>query len=175
MIQPTVNVDGMKRMFFDRPGMLERMDTARYNALWRAGLNIRQAARRSLKVRKRKVVTIRDANGERVEDRTQYSRPGQPPYVRSANSILRALLTSSYDTQTRSVVVGPERANTPTGAPETLEYGGNSHGWELDRGRRVKRPTRVDARPFMRPALEKGIANLNQQWRDVLNRTGVTP
>ena len=191
MIIPTATVKGMKSGFFDRPGMIERMNKARHRALWAFGGNVRQQARKLLKTRRSKWVQ----GPEGLVDQTQYSRPGDPPFVRSPDSLLRRFLYYAFDGSRGSVIIGPARTDKPTGAPAALEWGGvatlrvykpgkviGTRRWGnrsgsgtrviRARGRLVQEQRPIAARPYMRPAFGRGLAQLRQQWKDVLHRTG---
>jgi hypothetical protein len=190
MITPTATVKGIKGMqagFFDRPGMITRMNEARYRALFALGGNVRQQARKLLKTRRRKIVR-EEVNGVvSWIDQTEYSRPGNPPFVREPNSLLRKMVLYSYDRSSGSIIIGAARTDKPTGAPEVLEYGGQVKFREFKKGRErtyrdgrtvqtqgrwVKKTRQMEARPFMRPAFAKGLAGLRQQWQDVLHKSG---
>jgi hypothetical protein len=96
----------VKATFFDRRAVIDALGRANLSALSRAGAFIQRRAKSSIRKRKRA------------------SLPGEPPS--SHVGTLRNLIYFSFDTASRSVVVGP----TPVGAigivPPTLEYGGPS-------------------------------------------------
>lgn len=132
-----------KEGFFDRAKVLAAADRATLRVLSRFGAYVRQRARSSIRKRRR------------------VSQPGQPPS--SHVGLLKDLIFFSYEPSARSVVVGPTLTNRPTGAPETLEYGGES---DLPiRGGKTAR-VRIEARPYMHPALAKELPGLPAMWRD---------
>jgi len=67
------------------------------------------------------------------------------------------------------VVVGPLRLNKPGEAPSLLEFGGRT---TIERkrtrkdGRRVveRRRVRIEARPYMGPALRKELPSIPKAW-----------
>lgn len=126
-------------------------------ALRKAGDQVRERARDSLQVARRKTrgemtrrerrihaIRVSDARrrGRRMPDRPRRrSRPGQPPLVSSLTSNLRTGITSAFDIGSQSVVIGPIGVGVGQ-VPRVLEYGGTSDG------------VHIQARPFMRPALQ---------------------
>jgi hypothetical protein len=157
----------LKQYFFDRDAVMARIEKSRLAMLSRAGAFVRRAARSSLRRRKR------------------ISSPGSPPSVHSKDDYasLKNILFA-YDPARDSVIVGPlglrSRNNVTivsvSGAvPGTLEHGGpigvreieTSPGKWLELWGRARRwhsgkPQRtrivnVQARPFMRPALEANV------------------
>jgi hypothetical protein len=180
MITPTVTIEQMKRGFFDRAGILERMATERGRAIRRVMLLTRTIAKRSLRVRPRRVVTIKRGGQDVRVDRTRYSRPGQPPTVRGSSSPLKRLLFAAYDTRTESGVAGNTPLNGSGGAQVVLEKGGNvtitSTRNVYRSGQRVRvketKQARIAPRPFMAPAFRTGIERVPQEFRDILHRGG---
>lgn len=110
----------------------------------RQGALIRTIARRSIRKRKRP------------------SNPGDPPTSRTG--LLKNFLFYSWDPSTQSVVVGPEKlfGVSSVDAPEALEFGGTSRD---ARGRRLK----IEARPFMAPALDQAKSKLPELWKGAVN------
>ncbi len=140
-----------REMFFDRDKVLASMESARRRALSKAGMIVRRSA----------IKAIREQSPGRP------SRPGDPP--RSAIGRLQSAIFYSYDPSTQSVVVGPEllaARRNPGGIPatETLEHGGIAQ-------RRRGRPFRMEARPYMAPALAKHIDKVAPLWRDTVKAT----
>lgn len=180
MISPTVTLEQMKRGFFDRDGVLERMATERGRAIRRVMLLTRTIAIRSLRVRPRRVVTVQRGGQTIRVDRTRYSRPGQPPTVRSSSSQLKRLLFAAYDTQTDSGIAGNTPLNGTGGAQVALEYGGNvrvtSTRTVYRSGQKVRiketKQARIAPRPFMAPAFRGGLDKVPQEFRDILHRGG---
>lgn len=164
-----------QRMFFyDKQGR-ERIqagvDKARHQALNKAGAMVRTIARRSLKKARRKKISelnedqqinfrIRSEIAKR-EGRPKLklpfapSRPGEPPRVRAG--LLKRFLYYAFDSQSKSVVVGPAKLGGQTGdVPGVLEYGGISEG------------SRIAARPYMRPAEEIARRQYVRLWKDAM-------
>jgi len=175
MIAVTMKLGRMpsKNFFFDQARVRDTMGAAKRKNLARQGAFIRTAARSSIRRRKRT------------------SEAGKPPS--SHAGILKRLLFFSYDRDRDSVVIGPAKTNQVffqsdgkpvTGTtPEVLEGGGDifiREVWQYGRWRRpdlrsrrrsAGLPTRlrkvhVEARPFMGPAMEKGLQDLEKVWRD---------
>ncbi|MGD9692391.1 MAG: hypothetical protein AB7G17_13220 [Phycisphaerales bacterium] len=140
----------VKDLFFDRPKVQRAVDRARRRALSKAGAFIRQRARTSMRRRRGS------------------SAPGSPPHAHEGS--LRRLLFFAYDPSADSVVVGPVGFRR-SDAPNTLEFGGaatvtrrrtrpRSGGTRGVESRRV----RIEARPYMGPALRKELPNLPKPW-----------
>lgn len=84
------------------------------------------------------------------------SRPGEPP--RSPTGILRSTIFFAVDES--SAIIGPVgRSGSGRRVPSVLEFGGESNY----RGRNV----RIEARPFMRPALTAEIDQLPQLFEGI--------
>jgi len=90
------------------------------------------------------------------------SKPGEPPLLHMRPSPLKRLILFAWDPGRRSVVIGPLRHGRRPGAM-VLEYG----GYARIRGKRRY----VRARPFMRPALAQGIADLKRKGTHTLPRS----
>ena len=112
----------VSKTFFDKPGVMTRLQKAEREALTRLGAFVRQRAKTS--IRKRKGT----------------SKPGLPPF--SHTGTLRRGILFSYDSAANSVVIGPVLLGSMDGAPEALEHGGRPRGG----GKYVRK------RPFMLPA-----------------------
>jgi len=134
----------IKSLFFDREKVVRAVDKAKRAVLSRAGAFIRTAARTSIRKRKGS------------------APPGSPPH--SHVGLLRNFIFFGYDRQSDSVVVGPAKLNRATEAPRVLEHGGTTTVTRFSRGRIRKRRVRVNARPFMGPALEKERQKLPKLW-----------
>lgn len=121
----------VKDLFFDRKGIIDKMNRANQRALSRIGSFIRSTARQSLKYRKLETA----------------SAPGTPPFVhrvqeqsaakkaklkpgRKAQKVspLRELLFFFYDNNSKSTVVGPVKFGRKSLAtvPHLLEFGGTT-------------------------------------------------
>lgn len=139
----------VKDLFFDRPRVRRAVDRAKRRALSRAGAFIRQRARTSMRRRRGS------------------APPGQPPHAHEGS--LRRLILFGYDRASDSVVVGPARLNKPGMAPSVLEFGGRTTIKQRRLragGRRVvtKRRVKIEARPYMGPALKKELPNIPKAW-----------
>ena len=146
MASPLIDMR-VKALFFDRPKIQRAVSAARRRALSRAGAFIRQTARTSMRRRRGS------------------APPGSPPHVHEGS--LRRLLFFAYDPQADSVVVGPVGFRKST-APSVLEFGGRAVLTRRGRrgGRRVveSRRVRIEARPYMGPALRKELPNIPKAW-----------
>lgn len=121
--------------FFDTEAVRRSLDATLRKSLSKMGAFVRRRAQTS--IRKRKGT----------------SPPGSPPF--SHTGALRKGILFGYDAGRRSVVVGPVRAGSASGAPAALEYGGTAR---LRSGARAK----VAPRPFMGPALRAELPNFSK-------------
>jgi len=136
-----------KQMFFDRPKVQRKTDSATRRVLSKFGAFVRRAAKSSIRTRQRA------------------SAPGEPPS--SHTGLLKKFIFFGYDRRRQSVVIGPQRLNQKVGdAPEALEHGGVSTVVEGSRGKRKKRRVKMVARPFMGPAFEREKPKLPAMWRE---------
>ena len=136
-----------KGFFFDRQKVVRRVRDAARKVLSRFGAFVRRTAKSSIRKRKRT------------------SAPGEPPS--SHTGLLKRFIYFGFDPSRRSVVIGPARLDQKPGdAPEALEHGGMSTVVEGRRRKRSKRRVKVEARPFMGPAMEKELPGLPAMWRD---------
>lgn len=156
----------IKKMFFDRAAVVNAVDKVTRKALSKVGSFVMRGARSSIRPARRKslgeMAPQERANYEQWAARQKArgfkppprplasSKPGEPP--RSITGLLRRNIFFAYDPARESVVIGPAMLNRGTQAPETLEYGGSTEV----RGRNVK----IEARPFMGPALEREAPKL---------------
>lgn len=152
-----ITIRAARSNFFDRQSIVTAAGAARVKVLSRFGAFVRQRAKTSIRKRKKA------------------SKAGSPPS--SHNGLLRQFLFFSYDRERGSVVVGPALINRPTGAPETLEYGGDT---TIEEHRFVSGPKygnraryltehkkiHVQPRPFMGPALAAELPGLPAMWQD---------
>jgi len=134
----------IKELFFDRQAVLGRVDAATRKVLSRFGAFVRQAARSSIRTRKRS------------------SEPGQPPS--SHTGLLKKFIFFGYEPDRRSVVIGPVRLSEKGRgeAPSILEYGGTATVEQKGK----KQKARIQPRPFMTPAFEKEQPKLPAMWKD---------
>lgn len=138
-----LKVDAAKKGFFDREAVMEAVDRATLRVLSRFGAFVRTRARTSIRRRK------------------GTSPAGGPPY--SHVGLLRNLIFFAFDADRRSVVVGPVLINSPTGAPENLEYGGQA---DLPMPKGGSRRVTIAPRPYMGPALDAELPGLPAMWQD---------
>jgi len=137
----TVNV----RMFFDADKIKRAVDAATRKNLSKAGAFVRTAAKSSIRTRK------------------AISAPGQPPS--SHTGLLKRFIFFGYEPARKTVVIGPMRLNEKVGtAPEALEHGGPSIVMSGRRNRRIKHRVRIEARPFMGPAMKQEAPKFPNIW-----------
>ena len=137
-----IHLKAAKGMFFDRMKINSKADAQTKKALSRFGAFVRQTARRSIRQRK------------------SSSRPGQPPS--SHTGILKQFIFFCYDSNRRSVVIGPVKTSRKaSGIPETLEYGGTVR---ISHGAAKGKTTTIEARPYMGPAFDEELAKASKLW-----------
>jgi len=158
-----VTIKASRRNFFDRKGVLDAVGKQTADALRSGGALIRTIMRRS----------IRPAGKS-----GKPSQPGQPPRGHG-QQLLRSLIYFHFVRGTvlrnHSVWVGPVLSNSPSGAPEALEFGatirvpkgtmmrvpaGRDARGRSQPDRYVPGPERViriEPRPYLGPALEKAV------------------
>ena len=182
----------MKRMFFDSPAVVRRVDKRTRRVFSRFGAYVRQTARQSIRKPHRKLAPgeklKRDRQGRYIGAKPRYSRQGDPPFDQTG--LLKRYIYFGYDLRQRSVVIGPEKLTGPVSetAPHALEFGDESttYGlhWEARKTvrkqgrkvtvRRVKtyRKVKIAARPYMRPAFAKELPKLSGLWQDSVSKAG---
>jgi len=180
----------VKRMFFDSPAVVRRVDKRTRRVFSRFGAYVRRTARQSIrKPPKTKIAT--DMQGRRWRVRNELwaaSAPGNPPY--SQTGLLRQFIFFGYDIRRRSVVIGPEKltGRVSETAAHALEFGGESttydYQWRAAKGShkqngklrvkraKVYRKVKIAARPFMRPAFARELPKLSGLWRDSVSKAG---
>ena len=158
--------------FFNAKSIIDAVDKAKERVGKKQGAFIRTSARSSIKKNKKP------------------SAPGQPPHGHTGG--LRKRIFFDYDRITETVVVGPALAPLRTNkfnlgltTPQRLELGGRvivnqtftrKDGWRIvterqaQRARTTRRQVRrlqvtTDQRPFMLPALKKGLTDLARKWK----------
>jgi hypothetical protein len=142
--------------FFDRPAVVNAIDSAKRKQLSRAGAYVRTTARRSIRPAGKRAVQARPRRGDRfrrANDPT-VSRPGQPPRLHTSAQRNLKLILFAWEPARQSVIVGPVLFKSSSGVriPEVLEHGGRSYV----KGRfGRKKSVRIRPRPFMKPALQK--------------------
>lgn len=141
----------LKKTFFDSRAVTDALDPEVRKALSRFGAFVRTRSRSSIKRAPKK------GKGKKpTKPRT--SRPGRPPLAHTGD--IKKILFG-YDAPAKSVVIGPVRAGSASGAPENLEHGGFAR---LKGGRRVK----VRPRPFMAPAFAEELKGVGNNFRDLI-------
>jgi len=156
-----LTINAAKSNFFDRLTVITAAGQARVRVFSRFGSHVRRRAKSSIRKRKKS------------------SKPGQAPS--SHVGTLRRLIFFSYDRNRNSVVMGPTLINHPTGAPEILEYGGNTvvddvrwvsgpkYGNRRQRIATTKR-VKIAARPYMGPAFKAELPGLPAMWKDSIRK-----
>lgn len=186
---PSISVSqsfSKSRFFFDIDGKaLQRgINRAQRRNLSLFGRDVRQAARRSIKRRRAtkkqlerarmQVVTKRDARSKakaletiRKKNRVS-SKPGQPPYSRHPNDMIRDI-RYAYEPQNDGVVAGYMRLKSG-GVPSVLEFGGATtiDIYQPRRGgaKRVKKRVTIKARPAILPQRDQAIAKYKIRLKD---------
>ncbi len=156
----------IKQLFFDRQRVQRAVDSARRRVLSQAGAFIRQAAKTSIRKRKRP------------------APPGHPPH--SHVGLLRRFILFGYDRQTDSVVVGPV-GFAKSNVPHVLEFGGVTITRQpklipVERSAPSKRRRRsaktkwvrvpagarlvYEPRPYMGPAMAKELPKFPELWHN---------
>ena len=146
----TMKIDKIKGAFFDSEKVLREVDKTTRASLSRFGAYVRRGSRQS--IRKRKASSL----------------PGQPPS--SHTGLLKKFIFFAYDTDAKSVVIGPALLGSKLGdVPQALEHSGTTIMTRRVRvrGRRERRRVRlqVKARPFMQPAFDTEVTKLPAHWR----------
>jgi len=139
-------------MFFDKKKIVDAVDKATRKVLSKFGAFVRQGAKSSIRTRKR------------------ISQPGQPPSSHAGT--LKRLIFFGYDSDRRSVVIGPMPFRKAE-APALLEQdhvAGTTRAVvrtvKAKRGGTQRRRMVYRARPFMGPAFEKEKSKLPPLWAD---------
>lgn len=143
----------VKRLFFDKPAVMNAMDRATNRALSRLGAYVMSDAKRSLR---------------KAGPKTRPSTPPAPP--RSRTGLLKERIKFAYEREKRTVVIGPMKL------PRTryddnlimLEYGGKRQMKGLGWGHRRSSIAVYKKRPFMQPAYDKNIGLAHKLYKDAL-------
>lgn len=148
----------VKKNFFDRKKIIDRIGKNRARALARSGGIVRAIARRSIRFTKWKGY------------KTKRSSPGQPPKTHTRNKFSLKLILFAMDSQTDGVVIGPVRGNGQMPVPNIVEFGGPSMytKWNGKTKRMEERRYTAKSRPFMGPAKQEFESQYPNQWRDLL-------
>lgn len=136
-------IDQAKGLFFDRQKVQSAVSRAERRVLSKFGSFVRQDSKQRIRRRKRS------------------SSPGESPTNRTG--LLKRHIYFVFSPETRSVVIGPVLLNRSTGAPETLEHGGEA---VIETKRRQSVRVEIESRPFMGPAFQQELPKLPALWRD---------
>lgn len=136
-------IDQAKGLFFDRHKVQSAVSRGERRVLSKFGSFVRQDSKQRIRRRKRS------------------SSPGESPTNRTG--LLKRHIYFVFSPETRSVVIGPVLLNRSTGAPETLEHGGET---TIETKRRQSVRVEIEARPFMGPAFQQELPKLPALWRD---------
>jgi len=159
--------------FFDRDAVTKAVDRGKRRALGRTGALIRKIARDGLKVgrmmspeemtperRQLHAGWLEKGNGSLSRWQERFfrmpSEPGDRPFLHWEQSWLKSKLFFSFDPQTSSVVVGPQRFGD--GVAGVLEHGGVDPYYGYN----------VFARPFMAPAEERARSTYVKFWENAI-------
>lgn len=175
-----LSINAAKANFFDSDRVIRAVGKARAASLAKAGYLVMKKARASLHSAPKGAsgTQKRNAKGQFLKVKTGPTRsspPGSPPYSRKG--LIKKFLFFSYDQSSQTVVIGPTLINKPTGAPETLEYGGDAEIEESrfvsgvkygNRTQRLKtsRKITIAARPYMHPALNAEAPAFASLWKN---------
>jgi hypothetical protein len=132
-----------KGLFFDRQKVQSAVSRAERRVLSKFGAHVRQDAKQRIRRRKRP------------------SRPGESPT--NQTGLLKRHIYFVFDPDRRLVVIGPILLNRSTGAPATLEHGGQT---EIATRRRKRVRVEIESRPYMGPAFQQELPKLSALWRD---------
>jgi hypothetical protein len=132
-----------KSLFFDRQKVQSQVSRSERRVLSKFGAYVRQDARQRIRRRKRP------------------SQPDESPT--NQTGLLKRHIYFVFDSDRRSVVIGPARLSTGTEAPATLEYGGHAVA-ETPEGKPVR--VAIEERPYMGPAFRQELPKVPALWRD---------
>jgi len=167
-MKPLIGFKAAKANFFNVDTVAKAVDKANKGRLSMFGAFVRTRAKTSIKKAgsDREAPKVRNAQGRLVFRKLKSSQPGKPPFSRTG--LLKQFIYFSFDPAKRSVVIGPTLINKPSGAPETLEYGGTVDlpSWfKGDDGKPIGRAG-IEARPYMQPAFDEEKRGLPKLWKD---------
>lgn len=106
---------------------------------------------------------MRDAR-QSIRKSKKPAAPGQPPH--SHTNLLKRLIKFAFDFGSRSMLVGPEKAQAAGwDEPEALEQGGDSllRKPRYEDGKKIQ-SIHVAPHPFMGPALKKNTSKFPALW-----------
>ncbi len=152
-----------KEGFFDREAVMKAVGRAKVKIFNDYGRKVRARAQKSLVYSDGPSAAGQPPHAHRSRIRKRVSKSTGKVRTRSV-SFLREFLFYKYDSQSGSVVIGPERLNTtvdPSALP-ALEFGGSSTIKTHGKKKRVS----IAPRPFMHPAAKEEQPGLPVMWRD---------
>lgn len=160
----------MKKFFFDRPAVTNRVDKMKRRKLSRAGALTRAIGRNSIKKKKRTRKEGRGKNRREVPQKP--SPPGSPPFSYEEGTPNLRTILFAYEPNSESVIVGPVKLNSNRSVPpvpELHEKGGTARRTVKTRrgGVKIVR-ARYRKRPFMVPAMEKASDKYPELFTDAL-------
>ena len=138
-----IRIVQVKGLFFDRQAIQSAVTRSERKVLSRFGAFVRQDSQ------------------QRIQRRKRASRAGESPTNRTG--LLKRHIYFLFDSDRRSVVIGPARLNRSSDAPRTLEHGGEI---TIETKSKDKIEVEIAPRPFMGPAFEKEQSQLPSLWRD---------
>jgi hypothetical protein len=148
--QPLIKI---KSLFFDRAGVISKVDVATRRVLSRFGAFVRTTAKHS----------IRKKKGP--------SQPGSPPH--SHVGLLKKFIFFGYEPTAKNVVIGPtllssKKSGGSNTVPSILEYGGKTERtfWDEKERKRKSKNVTIQSRPFMHPAFDKELPKLPAMWKN---------
>lgn len=188
----TQSVERFKESFFDADKVIKAMDRATRKVFSKFGAFVRRRAQTSIRYRNKPAPPGQPPSAHRTGMKTKTNRRTGVSRVQPS-SPLRDLIFFAYNADTQSVIIGPAifpgsspRRLQPTRGtvPQTLEVGGTlqsagralymaqeagrgAGGRFISRGKRrvqLKGNLRIDARPFMAPALAAELPNLTPMY-----------
>lgn len=146
-----------RNFFFDQPEIEKAVERAGKQALARSGARHRLTAQRSM----RYVTPPKSGKPRRV------SSPGQPPLAVRPHPWVRKHWYYAWDPSTKSVVSGPALFGPASGAPRTLEKGGQAR---IKNRRRTIR--RVGDGGEVRIGLPSGMGDLSRTAKQAIDWRG---
>jgi len=137
------NLKQAKSAFFDRKAVTDAIDAGTRKVLSKFGAYVRTRAKTSIRTRKKS------------------SPPGQPPSSHAGD--LKRLIFFAYDTEGKSLIVGPIPFRKGE-APRLLEHGGTTTV-KTKSGSKV---TRYRGNPFMAPAAKAELPGFENSLRGMI-------
>lgn len=186
-------INQAKAGFFDSDAVMKAVDDASRKALSKAGAFIMTDAKRSMRPAKQAPASsLKPAQQASFKRRMKLfkegkiaqkpkrplvaSKPGEPPRTRVG--FIKKFLYFAFDSQTKSVVVGPALLNKTTMAQATLEEGGTAVIKSLrfvTRDGQVTTETTsktitIEPRPYMQPAYGRNKEKVAELFRNSITK-----